>query len=665
MTGTSQAGRQRSLAFARGLLFGCAGAPLILTTGALPLDLSGALLGLSVALSLLLAAVAGRRATPLVALGVLVTFGLGGYVGFAQLVDAPLAALAYGVLGIAAVEAALIGDEGHYGESQDDKALLARGGAYGAIGVWSLSIAVDGGPLEAVGLLVATMIATLLAGRWAIAARHSRRLRALSVAVVVGVVCLLTLLGGGSSLAWVLVPIAALVTLPAHPNAGKTPLWALISSHPHRLLVGTFAAMCGLGALALELPIAAADGVNIGAMDALFTAVSAVCVTGLAVLDTGTDFSPTGQLMILLMIQLGGLGIMTFSTVLLRALGQRVSLRHEGAVARLLSHRDRGNLTAVARKLILLTLIAEGLGALCLFVGFLLAGDTPLEAAWRGMFTAISAFCNAGFALQSSSLVPYQGNPWILHTVGALIIAGGIAPIVALLLPPRQRRGAVRGSLHAKLVLLMSGVLLLGGALLFAAFEWDGALAGLPIGDRLHNAWFQSVTLRTAGFNSVELSGVEPETLTVMLAWMLIGGAPGGTAGGIKVTTVAVIGLVVVNAIRGRWGAEAFGRRIPTATIYKALVIAVVAGGGIFLATLCMMLTQAMPTSVAIFEVVSALGTVGLTIGGTAALDGVGQSVIIACMFVGRVGGLSILMLLRDEDPPQLLQRPLEDVDIG
>ncbi|MGB1275424.1 MAG: potassium transporter TrkG, partial [Nannocystaceae bacterium] len=168
-----------------------------------------------------------------------------------------------------------------------------------------------------------------------------------------------------------------------------------------------------------------------------------------------------------------------------------------------------------------------------------------------------------------------------------------------------------------------------------------------------------------AGFNSVGLVDVQPETLSVMLAWMLIGGAPGGTAGGIKVTTVAVIGLVVVNSVRGRWGAEAFGRRLSPQIVYKSLVITVVAGAAIFVANLCLLLTQAMPASVAIFEVVSALGTVGLTIGGTSALDSVGRAVIIVCMFVGRVGALSILMLLREEWTQGGLERPLEDVDIG
>ncbi|MCA9661193.1 MAG: potassium transporter Trk, partial [Myxococcales bacterium] len=409
----------------------------------------------------------------------------------------------------------------------------------------------------------------------------------------------------------------------------------------------------------------AGAGAPLHAAEAIFTAVSAVCVTGLSVIDIH-QLSAAGQGILLLLIQLGGLGIMTFSTVIFSVLGQRVSLRHEGAVSDLLSGHDRGALFAAARRLLLLTAVAEGLGALALFVGFAAAGDPIGVAAWRGLFTAISAFCNAGFALQSDSLVGYQGAPWILHTIAALIVAGGVAPLVTLLLPGgRARRRRRRPSLQTRLVVIVSAVLLVLGAALFAAFEWDGALAGLAVDDRLHNAWFQSVTLRTAGFNSVALEEVRPATLTMMLLWMTIGGAPGGTAGGVKVTTVAVIGLVVVNAVRGRWGAEAFGRRLSPPTIYKALVITVIAGLGIITAALCLLLTQSMPTGVAVFEVVSALGTVGLTIGGTPALDNVGKAVIIACMFVGRVGLLTILMLLQRPGPDPALARPPEDVDIG
>lgn len=648
--------------FIRGLLCTCAGAPIVLASPGLD-DILSVLLGASISVLILMAAFVARVPKTLLVVAVASAFASGVLIGFERLGTAPLTALAYGVMCLAVLEAAVIADAGLYGHGRDEHALVARGAAYGGLGVWVLA-ALDGGPFSLPGLLYVTLVSLVLSGRWALAKRR-QRLPVLVVGSVVGLVSFIALLAGGSSVAGALVPLITLLTIHAHPGKHGSPFWSLITDHPQRLLVGTFALMSVLGTLMLELPLAAADGVGIGVADALFTAVSAVCVTGLAVLDTATDFSTTGQFMILVLIQIGGLGIMTFSTVILRALGRRVSLRHEGAVARILSHRDRGGVVAVARKIILLTVISEGLGALALSFGFWAAGDAPLQAAWRGLFTAISAFCNAGFAIQSTSLIPYQHSPWILHTVALLIIIGGLAPIAALVLPDHNSSGPRRFSLHTKLVVTMTGVLLFAGMLFFAAFEWDGALAGLPLSDRLHNAWFQSVTLRTAGFNSVDLNGVQPHSLMMMLVWMLIGGAPGGTAGGIKVTTVAVIGLVVMNSIRGRWGAQAFGRRLSPPTIYKSLVISVVAGAAIFLAAICLLLTQSTPASVAIFEVVSALGTVGLSIGGTAALDGVGRAVIIVCMFVGRVGALSILMLLREEWSQDGLARPVEDIDIG
>jgi len=596
---------------------------------------------------------------------VVVGFACAVKVGLASLVVSPLAALFLGVLSIAAIEAAWLGDRVHYGTTGMTEALVARGVAYGTLGVCGLSLVSDNAQGQTLGLLFVTLLAAVTAGWWARRVWHRRRMRAVGVVSAMGLAVALTVLAGSSSSTWILIPLATLLGVPPDRSGADTPLWTLVAEHPQRLLVGTFAALCGFGALLLHLPIAAAEGATISATDALFTAVSAVCVTGLAVVDTARDFSVAGQAMILILIQIGGLGIMTFSTVILRALGQRVSLRHEGAVAGILNHRDRGSLLGVARKLLMLTLVVEGLGTLVLAGAFMAAGEPVSTALWRGLFTSVSAFCNAGFALQSDSLIAYQHSPWILHTVAVVIVIGGIAPIVALLLPTRGRIGLKRLSLQSKIVVTSTAALLGIGLALFASFEWDGVLSGLSLGDRLHNAWFQSVTLRTAGFNSVDLAGVQPETLTVMLVWMIIGGAPGGTAGGIKVTTVVVIGLVVANAIRGRWGAQAFGRRLAPPTIYKALVIIVVAVAGIVLATLCLLLTQAMPASVALFEVVSALGTVGLTLGGTAALDGVGQAVIIACMFIGRVGALSILMLLRDDRPRRELQLPIEDVDIG
>lgn len=442
--------------------------------------------------------------------------------------------------------------------------------------------------------------------------------------------------------------------------------WAAVVDHPERLFVGTFAGLCALGTLMLLVPAAAAPGVEISALDAAFTAVSAVCVTGLIVLDTPSALSFAGQAAVLVLIQVGGLGIMTFSTAVLRVIGRRMGLRHEEAVARLLSPQDRGDLFAAVRRILWMTAICELAGAAALFTAFSRHGDSAAQALWRATFTAISAFCNAGFALQSTSLIPYQGDPFVLHVIGLLIVAGGLSPVAVFALPRLLRPTGRAPAIQAVVIWVTTITLLVGGWTLFAAFEWDHALAGLSTVDRLHNAWFQSVTLRTAGFNSIALEEVRPATLVMTLIWMFIGGAPGGAAGGVKVTTVAALALLVAGAMRGGLGgASAAGRDLSTRTLEKAVVVVVLAISGAVVASLALLLTQSMSARLAIFEAVSALGTVGLSLGGTAQLDGVGKTIIIACMFIGRVGALSLLMVLSERRAHVRVLRPEEDLDVG
>jgi len=453
---------------------------------------------------------------------------------------------------------------------------------------------------------------------------------------------------------------------PLVANASTESLWAVLLDHPQRLFVGTFAGLCALGAAVLLVPAAAAPGLEVSPIDAAFTAVSAVCVTGLVVLDTPSALSFAGQAAVLVMIQVGGLGIMTFSTAALRVLGRRMGLRHEQAVAQLLDPQDRGDLFAAVRRILWMTAICEAAGAAALFSAFTRHGDGAADALWRAIFTSISAFCNAGFALQSASLIPYQGDPSVLHVVGLLIVAGGLSPVAALALPGLLRRRARALPAQATVIWATTALLLVSGALLFAALEWDNTLAGLPVVDRLHNAWFQSVTLRTAGFNSLALEEARPATLVMMSIWMFIGGAPGGAAGGVKVTTVAVLALLVATALRRDGdGPSVAGRRISQKTVEKSVLVLLLAIAGAVLASLALLLTQSMPARSAIFEVVSALGTVGLSIGGTAALDGVGKVIILACMFIGRVGALSLLMLLSERRAPARVLRPEEHIDVG
>ncbi len=513
------------------------------------------------------------------------------------------------------------------------------------------------------------LIAALFATRWAFTERANFPGRALWFALAPLVLAVLLVAGpplfvvfAGAACA-----LAVLLLVPAEARRvfSRGTILSAILGDPTRLFVGTFALLCSVGTLLLFLPIATRTGESIGIVDAAFTAVSAVCVTGLTVRDTPVVFGPFGQGVILFLIQIGGLGMMTFSTAAMRLLGQRMSLKHEMAVTGLLGSQDRRNLYRSTASILFTTFGIEGIGAGVLAFAFLLNGDDPWMALWRGVFTAVSAFCNAGFAIQSDNLISYQSQPVVLQTVAALIIAGGLSPAVILTLPQFFRRRGSPVEAQTKLSLAAAAILVLTGTVLILAFEWDNTLGTLSGLDRVQNAYFQSVTLRTAGFNSIALETIRPATLLVMLVFMFIGGGPGGTAGGIKTTTAAVILLAALQAVRGSWEVRVFKRTVPQISLQRAAVVTMMAGMVLFVVLIFLLLTQAMPTRVLVFEVVSALGTVGLSIGGTVALDDVGRVIIMVVMFFGRVGPLSIFMLLGEERTSALLKLPEEEIDVG
>jgi trk system potassium uptake protein TrkH len=448
-------------------------------------------------------------------------------------------------------------------------------------------------------------------------------------------------------------------------SLGVIDWWEPIFSRPERLLVATFLTLCIVGSILLLLPVTTTSEGSIPLLDASFTAVSAVCVTGLIVLDTPVDFTPLGQAVILLLIQLGGIGIMTFSAAAFQLLGRRMSLRHEGVIAKLINAQDRSQLSRTTYRVIRFTFAAEAVGVALLIPPFIAHGDSFGQAAWRAVFTAVSAFCNAGFALQSDSLIGYAGSAWILHVVGALIVIGGLSPAVAVAVPHIVRRTKARISVEARIALCATLVLLVAGFVYVLATEWTNTLAGLSVWDRINNGWFQSVTLRTAGFNSVDIGALQPATITIMIIWMFIGGSPGGTAGGIKTTTAVVLVLALVSAIRGRWIVTFLGRRMSHETVYKAGAVATLGLASVVAGFLALQLTQSMPTGTALFEIVSALGTVGLSTGGTPLLDGVGKVIIIGAMFIGRVGPLTLFLFLTERQSRSEWQRPEEEIEVG
>lgn len=451
-------------------------------------------------------------------------------------------------------------------------------------------------------------------------------------------------------------------TLLVHPEEDASP-WNFVLEHPARLIVTSFAGLCTLGALLLALPVCARSGHGIGLLDAAFTAVSAACVTGLVVLDTPTAFSDFGQAVLLLLIQVGGLGIMTFYTVALRALGRRLGLKHELAITEAALVNGQSSLYQALGKVLALTFTSELCGSTALALCFRHDGLSWSAASWKGVFTAISAFCNAGFALDTQSLIPHQASPLVLGVVASLIVLGGLAPAVVLATPAWIAGKVV--ALHVKLAWLMSLALLAAGFISFLAFEWSYSLVALPWWHKLSNAAFQSVTLRTAGFNSVDLGQTSPATQQIMMALMFVGGSPGGTAGGIKTTTLALLLLAVLAALRGQADVVVLGKRVIASSIYRAAAVATAGVLCIMAVHVTLLLTQPLSPGVALFETVSALGTVGVSIGGTASLDGIGKVIVAGAMFVGRVGPLTLFLLLGERRERSAMRFPDAEVDVG
>ncbi len=441
---------------------------------------------------------------------------------------------------------------------------------------------------------------------------------------------------------------------------GHEQWWEVILSHPARVLILTFFALCLFGTMLLLIPCANTKN-SISLVDAVFTSVSAVCVTGLVVLDTPVDFTIFGQGAILLLIQLGGLGIMSITTVALHAMGRRLSLRQERLMTSMTDTHHKDLMYSLVT-ILKYTFIIECIGGAILAGLFYSSGDSFGYAVYRGAFTSISAFCNAGFALQSNSLVPYQSSPLILHTVALLIILGGIAPATVLFVP-KWLSGKVT-PIAARIALVTTVIMLFVGTIFILIFEWNGFLEELSIFDKLQNAWFQSATLRTAGFNSVPLSQCASPTYLIMLAFMFVGGSPGGTAGGIKTTTVGIIVMTFWANIMNKKYVVIHNRKIDPTTINRAVTIVISGLVILFLGIMMLEMTQEISARDLIFEITSAIGTVGLTVGATSQLDEIGKIIIILAMFAGRVGPMTLFMLIGDDDATDDSQCLIEKVSL-
>jgi trk system potassium uptake protein TrkH len=401
-----------------------------------------------------------------------------------------------------------------------------------------------------------------------------------------------------------------------------------------------------LGTLLLMTPFAT-TGRAIRFIDALFTMTSAVCVTGLIVLDTPKDFTIFGQLVILAGIQLGGLGYSTMATLLLIALGRRIGLRQRMMMMEVLSTLSMGGLVRFVKIIVVITLLVEGAGAILLSIRFASEME-PLRAIYLGIFHAVSAFNNAGFSLFSGNLIPYRNDLLVNLTISFLIILGGIGFLVFRDILDNFHGERIRFSTHTKLALLVTGLLIMGGTAGIWGFEIhnDTTLGALPPGEQIMVAYFHSVSARTGGFHTLDLSLMSKPALYLLILLMVVGGSPGGTAGGIKTTTFGIIVASIWGTLKGRADVMMFHRRIPQEIVAKSFILAALAWGLVTGFTMVLSYSESQEFLRILFEVASAAGTVGLSTGNggvlsfSALFSEFGKCIIIVTMFIGRLGPL-------------------------
>jgi potassium uptake TrkH family protein len=443
--------------------------------------------------------------------------------------------------------------------------------------------------------------------------------------------------------------------------------------NPAQLVLGAFSTFILFGTLLLWLPISTDGPGNVGLEDALFTSTSAVTVTGLASTDI-SHFSLFGEVVIMFLIQVGGFGIMTIGSVLAIVASHRVGLRQRMLAQAEIGAVDMGDLRRLIMAIARITLAVEASLAVVLFLRFWQEGyeDGPVASAYSGIFHSISSFNNAGFSLYSDSLAGFVTDPVVVLSVSAGFIVGGFGfPIlVEFWRHGAQRRRGVRRShwtLHTKITLLATAALLVFGPLVVMTFEWTNpaTLGPLDTFDKILAGWFQGVTPRTAGFNTIDIGGMNEPTLLVITTLMFIGAGPASTAGGIKVTTFAVLGFVLWSEVRGNTDMNVFRRRLPSNLIRQALTIALLAIGLVVGATLVLMSVEDLPLTPALFEITSAFGTVGLSTGVTGALGASGHLLLVLVMLAGRIGPVTFVTALALRERVPAYRYPEERPIIG
>ena len=422
--------------------------------------------------------------------------------------------------------------------------------------------------------------------------------------------------------------------------------------NPSQMMVVGFAAVILIGAILLSLPIATQTGERTSFLDSLFTATSAVCVTGLVVVDTATYWNFFGQIVIIILIQIGGLGFMTITTLFSLIVKKRINLKERLLIQESLNQIDLSGLVKLTRYILLMTFVIEGIGALILSTVFIPQFGF-IRGSWYSIFHSISAFCNAGFDLMGnvtgpySSLMYYVNNTTITLAISALIILGGLGFPVILDIVKNKKISKL--NMHSKIVLISTSILIVVGMLFILIVEYKnvGTLGNLSLKGKILSSLFQSVTIRTAGFATIDLTILHQATLFIMMIFMFVGASPASTGGGVKTTTIAVLILTVKSFLLGKEDIEVFGRRITSSTVRKSVGIFFVGVLAVLTGILLIVLIEPeFDLLEASFEVVSALATVGLSIGGSSNLTFIGKLLIVIYMFMGRVGLLTIFLAL-------------------
>ena len=430
---------------------------------------------------------------------------------------------------------------------------------------------------------------------------------------------------------------------------------------PSLIIVVSFLAVIITGAILLSLPVSSANGLPTNFLDAYFTSNSATCVTGLVTLDTGVHFSLFGLIVLLILIQIGGLGYLTFSTFLVLVFRRKMFVSEKLMMMEALNIYSAQDVLLVLRRIFRIVFWIEGVGALILFLRFLPEKGVS-QAVLYGVFHAVSAFNNAGFSLPPNfaSLTPYATD-WVVNlTVTTLIIIGGIGFLVIADILQFKR-----WSLHTKVVLATTLLLLMVGTIGFFILEYNNTLSPLALRHKVLASYFQAVTPRTAGFNTLDLGKIVPASAIFIMFLMFIGASPGGTGGGIKTTTFALVVLTVRGVLRNCRDTIVFNRRIPPETVRRSFTIVILGLVAIAFPIFFMTVTEKMPLMPLAFEVFSAFGTVGLRMGITPFLSPIGKVIIIVTMFIGRVGPLTLLLALALRQKETRIEPPKEGVSIG